>query len=162
MLSWQRGAPGEICHCVRPGAAPGPRPAAARQVPAPLPRDSPWELPHPTGSQRAPVGPSLSRPIPVCPGVSRPVPGPRPRAGACGRRPFPVAGAGGAAMLLVLSAEHRAHLGCLPRAGGAGKLNISVDIIQHGVEGLVYLLTESSKLMEIIMITWPKLLFPDF
>ncbi|NXO82231.1 COMD2 protein, partial [Sitta europaea] len=27
------------------------------------------------------------------------------------------------------------------------KLNIGVDIIQHGVEGLVYLLTESSKLM---------------
>ncbi|XP_005051558.1 PREDICTED: COMM domain-containing protein 2 [Ficedula albicollis] len=111
-------------------------------------------------------------------------------------------------MLLVLSADHQAHLGCLPRAGGAGgeqapgrggtgpesgetgpgrgesghraeprsfggrtavrgalcpaakaprapalcvffkgKLNIGVDIIQHGVEGLVYLLTESSKLM---------------
>ncbi|NXJ21750.1 COMD2 protein, partial [Dicrurus megarhynchus] len=76
-------------------------------------------------------------------------------------------------MLLVLSAEHRAHLGCLPRAGGAAigelgrlaleqlrrgaapracetaarKLNIGVDTIQHGVEGLVYLLTESSKLM---------------
>ncbi|NXD25254.1 COMD2 protein, partial [Spelaeornis formosus] len=102
-------------------------------------------------------------------------------------------------MLLVLAAEHRAHLGCVPRAGGAGgaagrgnraepgrgcscvcslsvltafgelgrlaleqlrrgaapracetaarKLNIDVDIIQHGVEGLVYLLTESSKLM---------------
>ncbi|NXP60384.1 COMD2 protein, partial [Chloropsis cyanopogon] len=27
------------------------------------------------------------------------------------------------------------------------KLNVGVDIIQHGVEGLVYLLTESSKLM---------------
>ncbi|NXH43118.1 COMD2 protein, partial [Dicaeum eximium] len=72
-------------------------------------------------------------------------------------------------MLLVLSAEHRAHLGCLPRAGGAGRgrgrgsragpgragaaagpplsLNVGIDIIQHGVEGLVYLLTESSKLM---------------
>ncbi|NXI87136.1 COMD2 protein, partial [Rhipidura dahli] len=76
-------------------------------------------------------------------------------------------------MLLVLSAEHRAHLGCLPQAGGAAigelgrlaleqlrrgaapracetaarKLNIGVDTIQHGVEGLVYLLTESSKLM---------------
>uniref|UniRef100_A0A8C3QJU9 COMM domain containing 2 n=1 Tax=Cyanoderma ruficeps TaxID=181631 RepID=A0A8C3QJU9_9PASS len=76
-------------------------------------------------------------------------------------------------MLLVLSAEHRAHLGCLPRAGDAAvgelgrlaleqlrrgaapracetaarKLNIGIDTIQHGVEGLVYLLTESSKLM---------------
>ncbi|NXB61403.1 COMD2 protein, partial [Struthidea cinerea] len=76
-------------------------------------------------------------------------------------------------MLLVLSAEHRAHLGCLPRAGGAAigelgrlaleqlrrgaapracetaarKLNVGVDTIQHGVEGLMYLLTESSKLM---------------
>ncbi|XP_033372669.1 COMM domain-containing protein 2, partial [Parus major] len=28
-----------------------------------------------------------------------------------------------------------------------GKLNIGIDTIQHGVEGLVYLLTESSKLM---------------
>ncbi|NXS17104.1 COMD2 protein, partial [Mystacornis crossleyi] len=81
-------------------------------------------------------------------------------------------------MLLVLSAEHRAHLGCLPRAGGAAvgelgrlaleqlrrgaapracetaarKLNIGVDTIQHGVEGLVYLLTESSKLMASILL----------
>ncbi|KAM6063437.1 COMM domain-containing protein 2 isoform 2-T5 [Chlamydotis macqueenii] len=50
-------------------------------------------------------------------------------------------------MLLVLSEEQKAHLGCLPRLGGAGKLNIAADTIQHGVEGLTYLLTESSKLM---------------
>ncbi|NXD82970.1 COMD2 protein, partial [Halcyon senegalensis] len=73
-------------------------------------------------------------------------------------------------MLLVLPEEQKAHLGCLPRAGGAGpaaaparaplrapgpvlctlfkgKLNIGVDTIQHVVEGLSYLLTESSKLM---------------
>uniref|UniRef100_A0A8C3U6A4 COMM domain-containing protein 2 n=1 Tax=Catharus ustulatus TaxID=91951 RepID=A0A8C3U6A4_CATUS len=71
-------------------------------------------------------------------------------------------------MLLVLSAEHRAHLGCLPRAGGAavgelGRLALeqlrrgaapracetaaSESRARHGVEGLVYLLTESSKLM---------------
>ncbi|RLV94240.1 hypothetical protein DV515_00013237 [Chloebia gouldiae] len=35
----------------------------------------------------------------------------------------------------------------------ARKLNISVDIIQHGVEGLVYLLTESSKLMAKRLVT---------
>uniref|UniRef100_A0A8C3U691 COMM domain-containing protein n=1 Tax=Catharus ustulatus TaxID=91951 RepID=A0A8C3U691_CATUS len=101
-------------------------------------------------------------------------------------------------MLLVLSAEHRAHLGCLPRAGGAGRdrggsagggpgragpglqrgacsLSVLTAVgelgrlaleqlrrgaapracetaasesrARHGVEGLVYLLTESSKLM---------------
>ncbi|KAM6063436.1 COMM domain-containing protein 2 isoform 1-T1 [Chlamydotis macqueenii] len=76
-------------------------------------------------------------------------------------------------MLLVLSEEQKAHLGCLPRLGGAAvgelgrlavellrrgaapraceaaarKLNIAADTIQHGVEGLTYLLTESSKLM---------------
>eukprot|EP00076_Gallus_gallus_P010329 XP_004943644.1 COMM domain-containing protein 2 isoform X3 [Gallus gallus] len=50
-------------------------------------------------------------------------------------------------MLLVLSEEQKAHLGCLPRVGGAGKLNAGVDTVQHGVEGLMYLLTESSKLM---------------
>uniref|UniRef100_A0A8C3JF73 COMM domain containing 2 n=1 Tax=Calidris pygmaea TaxID=425635 RepID=A0A8C3JF73_9CHAR len=70
-------------------------------------------------------------------------------------------------MLLVLSEEQKAHLGCLPQAGdagpvaaqsrpgsgeggregAAGRLNVGVDTIQHGVEGLAYLLTESSKLM---------------
>ncbi|XP_046780305.1 COMM domain-containing protein 2 isoform X1 [Gallus gallus] len=76
-------------------------------------------------------------------------------------------------MLLVLSEEQKAHLGCLPRVGGAAigelgylavellrrgaapkaceavarKLNAGVDTVQHGVEGLMYLLTESSKLM---------------
>ncbi|XP_042521600.1 COMM domain-containing protein 2 [Dipodomys spectabilis] len=76
-------------------------------------------------------------------------------------------------MLLDLSAEHRAHLAFLPRVdravvaefgriaveflrrgtnpkvydGAARKLNVSSDTIQHGVEGLTYLLTESSKLM---------------
>ncbi|OXB56973.1 hypothetical protein ASZ78_013600 [Callipepla squamata] len=60
-------------------------------------------------------------------------------------------------MLLVLSEEQKAHLGCLPRVGGAGpktnvvlfkgKLSVGVDTVQHGVEGLMYLLTESSKLM---------------
>ncbi|RMC01845.1 hypothetical protein DUI87_21006 [Hirundo rustica rustica] len=33
-------------------------------------------------------------------------------------------------MLLVLSAEHRAHLGCLPRAGGAERL-VTVDIVEY-------------------------------
>ncbi|NXS31665.1 COMD2 protein, partial [Pomatostomus ruficeps] len=39
--------------------------------------------------------------------------------------------------------------GAAPRAceAAARKLNIGIDTIQHGVEGLVYLLTESSKLM---------------
>ncbi|XP_039342824.1 COMM domain-containing protein 2 isoform X2 [Mauremys reevesii] len=32
-------------------------------------------------------------------------------------------------------------------AGQKGKLNVSSDVIQHGVEGLTYLLTEGSKLM---------------
>ncbi|XP_032049397.1 COMM domain-containing protein 2 isoform X2 [Anas acuta] len=76
-------------------------------------------------------------------------------------------------MLLVLSEEQRGHLGCLPPLGAAAvgelgrlavellrrgaapracetaarKLNTGVDTIQHGVEGLMYLLTESSKLM---------------
>ncbi|NXW48702.1 COMD2 protein, partial [Nyctiprogne leucopyga] len=77
-------------------------------------------------------------------------------------------------MLLVLSEEQKAHLGCLPRLGRAGsgqvgglsgpaagwgageavlcaffkgKLSVGVDTIQRGVEGLTYLLTESSKLM---------------
>ncbi|XP_022341848.1 COMM domain-containing protein 2-like [Crassostrea virginica] len=31
--------------------------------------------------------------------------------------------------------------------GAAQKLNVDVDTVQHGVEGLMYLLTESSKLM---------------
>lgn len=33
-----------------------------------------------------------------------------------------------------------------------GKLNTGVDTIQHGVEGLMYLLTESSKLMVRILL----------
>ncbi|XP_013914918.1 PREDICTED: COMM domain-containing protein 2 [Thamnophis sirtalis] len=76
-------------------------------------------------------------------------------------------------MLLVLSEEHKEHLGFLPQVessvvnefgriaieflrkgtnpkvyeGAARKLNVSSETIQHGVEGLTYLLTESSKLM---------------
>ncbi|XP_063162662.1 COMM domain-containing protein 2 isoform X2 [Candoia aspera] len=76
-------------------------------------------------------------------------------------------------MLLVLSDEHKEHLGFLPHVetsvvnefgriaieflrkgtnpkvyeGAARKLNVSSETIQHGVEGLTYLLTESSKLM---------------
>ncbi|XP_019358673.1 PREDICTED: COMM domain-containing protein 2 isoform X2 [Gavialis gangeticus] len=76
-------------------------------------------------------------------------------------------------MLLVLSEEHKEHLGFLPRLdsavagelgrlaleflrkganakvyeGAARKLNVTSDVVQHGVEGLTYLLTESSKLM---------------
>ncbi|XP_043926546.1 COMM domain-containing protein 2 [Protopterus annectens] len=76
-------------------------------------------------------------------------------------------------MLLVLSDEHKEHLGFLTRVdssvvgefgriaveflkkgsnpkiyeGAARKLNVSAETVQHGVEGLMYLLTESSKLM---------------
>ncbi|XP_042636788.1 LOW QUALITY PROTEIN: COMM domain-containing protein 2 [Orycteropus afer afer] len=76
-------------------------------------------------------------------------------------------------MLLDLSEEHKEHLAFLPgvdRAvvaefgriaveflrrgsnpkiyeGAARKLSVSSDIVQHGIEGLTYLLTESSKLM---------------
>ncbi|KAM9604835.1 COMM domain-containing protein 2 isoform 1-T1 [Trichechus inunguis] len=76
-------------------------------------------------------------------------------------------------MLLDLSEEHKEHLAFLPRVdsavvaefgriaveflrrgsnpkiyeGAARKLNVSSDTVQHGVEGLTYLLTESSKLM---------------
>nr|KAF6381579.1 COMM domain containing 2 [Pipistrellus kuhlii] len=76
-------------------------------------------------------------------------------------------------MLLDLSEEHKEHLAFLPRVnssvvaefgriaveflrrganpkiyeGAARKLNVSSDTVQHGVEGLIYLLTESSKLM---------------
>ncbi|XP_041912210.1 COMM domain-containing protein 2 [Alosa sapidissima] len=76
-------------------------------------------------------------------------------------------------MLLVLSEEHKEHLGFLHEVdssvvgefgriaveflrkgsnpkiyeGAARKLNVSAETVQHGVEGLVYLLTESSKLM---------------
>ncbi|XP_074690568.1 COMM domain-containing protein 2 isoform X3 [Strix aluco] len=50
-------------------------------------------------------------------------------------------------MLLVLSEAHKADLGGLPPLGTAGKLNIGAEAVQHGVEGLTYLLTESSKLM---------------
>ncbi|XP_036377690.1 COMM domain-containing protein 2 [Megalops cyprinoides] len=76
-------------------------------------------------------------------------------------------------MLLVLSDEHKEHLGFLPEVdsavvgefgriaveflkkgsnpkiyeGAARKLNVAVETVQHGVEGLMYLLTESSKLM---------------
>ncbi|KAL7867414.1 hypothetical protein AOLI_G00152280 [Acnodon oligacanthus] len=76
-------------------------------------------------------------------------------------------------MLLVLSEEHKEHLGFLPEVdsavvgefgriaveflkkgsnpkiyeGAARKLNVPSETVQHGVEGLMYLLTESSKLM---------------
>ncbi|XP_069053683.1 COMM domain-containing protein 2 [Lepisosteus oculatus] len=76
-------------------------------------------------------------------------------------------------MLLVLTDEHKEHLGFLPEVdsavvgefgriaveflkkgsnpkiyeGAARKLSVPVDTVQHGVEGLMYLLTESSKLM---------------
>uniref|UniRef100_A0A8I5NHC1 COMM domain containing 2 n=2 Tax=Papio anubis TaxID=9555 RepID=A0A8I5NHC1_PAPAN len=76
-------------------------------------------------------------------------------------------------MLLELSEEHKEHLAFLPQVdsavvaefgriaveflrrgtnpkiyeGAARKLNVSSDTVQHGVEGLTYLLTESSKLM---------------
>ncbi|KAL6469114.1 hypothetical protein MHYP_G00226380 [Metynnis hypsauchen] len=76
-------------------------------------------------------------------------------------------------MLLVFSDEHKEHLGFLPEVdssvvgefgriaveflkkgsnpkiyeGAARKLNVPSDTVQHGVEGLMYLLTESSKLM---------------
>ncbi|XP_055799775.1 COMM domain-containing protein 2 [Salvelinus fontinalis] len=76
-------------------------------------------------------------------------------------------------MLLVLSDEHKEHLGFLPEVdsavvgefgriaveflrkgtnpkiyeGAARKLSVDAETIQHGVEGLMYLLTESSKLM---------------
>ncbi|KAG9266414.1 COMM domain-containing protein 2 [Astyanax mexicanus] len=76
-------------------------------------------------------------------------------------------------MLLVLSDEHKEHLGFLPKVdpavvgefgriaveflkkgsnpkiyeGAARKLNVPSETVQHGVEGLMYLLTESSKLM---------------
>ncbi|ETE63396.1 COMM domain-containing protein 2 [Ophiophagus hannah] len=76
-------------------------------------------------------------------------------------------------MLLVLSEEHKEHLGFLPQVdgsvvnefgriaieflrkgtnpkvyeGAARKLNVNSETIQHGIEGLTYLLTESSKLM---------------
>ncbi|XP_048398722.1 COMM domain-containing protein 2 isoform X3 [Stegostoma tigrinum] len=50
-------------------------------------------------------------------------------------------------MLLVLSEEHKEHLGFLPQVDFEGKLNVSTETVQHGVEGLMYLLTESSKMM---------------
>ncbi|XP_066503769.1 COMM domain-containing protein 2 [Hoplias malabaricus] len=76
-------------------------------------------------------------------------------------------------MLLVLSDEHKEHLSFLPEVdpavvsefgriaveflkkgsnpkiyeGAARKLNVPSETVQHGVEGLMYLLTESSKLM---------------
>uniref|UniRef100_A0A2D4PJ15 COMM domain-containing protein n=1 Tax=Micrurus surinamensis TaxID=129470 RepID=A0A2D4PJ15_MICSU len=76
-------------------------------------------------------------------------------------------------MLLVLSEEHKEHLSFLPQVdcsvvnefgriaieflrkgtnpkvyeGAARKLNVNSETIHHGVEGLTYLLTESSKLM---------------
>lgn len=76
-------------------------------------------------------------------------------------------------MLVVLSDEHKEHLGFLTQVdssvvgefgriaveflrkgsnpkiyeGAARKLNVSAETVQHGVEGLMYLLTESSKLM---------------
>ncbi|XP_030647612.1 COMM domain-containing protein 2 [Chanos chanos] len=76
-------------------------------------------------------------------------------------------------MLLVLSDEHKEHLGFLTEVdtavvgefgriaveflrkgsnpkiyeGAARKLDVPAETVQHGVEGLMYLLTESSKLM---------------
>ncbi|XP_041125675.1 COMM domain-containing protein 2 [Polyodon spathula] len=76
-------------------------------------------------------------------------------------------------MLLVLTDEHKEHLAFLLEVdsavvgefgrialeflkkgsnskiyeGAARKLNVAVETVQHGVEGLMYLLTESSKLM---------------
>ncbi|CAB1323815.1 unnamed protein product [Coregonus sp. 'balchen'] len=76
-------------------------------------------------------------------------------------------------MLLVLSDEHKEHLGFLPEVdsavvgefgriaveflrkgtnpkiyeGAARKLSVDAETVQHGVEGIMYLLTESSKLM---------------
>lgn len=79
-----------------------------------------------------------------------------------------------AKMLLDLSEEHKEHLALLLQVGttvvaefrriameflrrgsnlkiyegAAQKLNVSSDTIQHGVEGLTYLLTENSKLSQ--------------
>ncbi|XP_034036208.1 COMM domain-containing protein 2 [Thalassophryne amazonica] len=76
-------------------------------------------------------------------------------------------------MLLVFSEEHKEHLSFLPKVdatvvsefgrialeflkrgtspkvyeGAARKLNVPVEVVQHGVEGLMYLMTESSKHM---------------
>ncbi|XP_071399294.1 COMM domain-containing protein 2 [Centroberyx affinis] len=76
-------------------------------------------------------------------------------------------------MLLVLSEEHKEHLAFLPKVdsavvaefgriaveflrrgtspkiyeGAARKLSFPVETVQHGVEGLMFLMTESSKLM---------------
>ncbi|XP_067085934.1 COMM domain-containing protein 2 [Osmerus mordax] len=76
-------------------------------------------------------------------------------------------------MLMVLSDEHKEHLGFLSEVdptvvgefgriaveflrkgtnpkiyeGAARKLNVAVETVQHGVEGLMYLLTESCKLL---------------
>lgn len=76
-------------------------------------------------------------------------------------------------MLLVLSEEHKEHLSFLSEVdsvvvgefgriaveflkkgsnpkifeGAARKLNVPAESVQHGVEGLMYLLTESAKLM---------------
>ncbi|XP_029906241.1 COMM domain-containing protein 2 [Myripristis murdjan] len=76
-------------------------------------------------------------------------------------------------MLLVLSEEHKEHLAFLPQVdaavvaefgrialeflrrgpspkvyeGAARKLGFPVETVQHGVEGLMFLMTESSKLM---------------
>ncbi|XP_068599511.1 COMM domain-containing protein 2 [Brachionichthys hirsutus] len=76
-------------------------------------------------------------------------------------------------MLLVLSEEHKEHLAFLPRVepavvgefgrialeflrrgtnpkiyeGAAKKLSVPVEKVQHGVEGLMFLMTESSKYM---------------
>ncbi|TNN77945.1 COMM domain-containing protein 2 [Liparis tanakae] len=76
-------------------------------------------------------------------------------------------------MLLVLSEDHKEHLSFLPKVdtavvgefgrialeflrrgsspkiyeGAARKLCVPVEMVQHGVEGLMYLMTESSKHM---------------
>ncbi|MBN3284593.1 COMD2 protein, partial [Polyodon spathula] len=60
---------------------------------------------------------------------------------------LPVAPSKEKKMLLVLTDEHKEHLAFLLEVDSAGKLNVAVETVQHGVEGIMYLLTESSKLM---------------
>ncbi|XP_035800140.1 COMM domain-containing protein 2 isoform X2 [Amphiprion ocellaris] len=50
-------------------------------------------------------------------------------------------------MLLVLSEEHKEHLAFLPKVDTKEKLCVPVEIVQHGVEGLMFLMLESSKHM---------------
>ncbi|XP_061680153.1 COMM domain-containing protein 2 isoform X2 [Syngnathoides biaculeatus] len=50
-------------------------------------------------------------------------------------------------MLLVLSEEHKEHLTFLSKVDAAGKLSVPVETVQHGVEALMYLVSQSSKHM---------------